>query len=151
MGVFLSGGSPIDLDGSFFVQLAIFFAAFFILKNLVFGPVMALFDARERAVAGSKREAESMTHDADAKRAHLESELSRVRQAANAQREKLRQDTQELARKLSESARAETATTLASARAQLDREAQDARQRALAGVPDLARRIADRFLARSAP
>lgn len=151
MGVLLSGGSPIDLDGSFFVQLAIFFAAFFILKNLVFGPVMALFDAREHAIAGSKRESESMTHDADEKRVHLEAELNRVRQSANAQRDKLRTDAQELAHQLSETARAETAATLASARAQLDREAQDARQRSLAGVPDLARRIADRLLARSAP
>ncbi|TPW00673.1 MAG: hypothetical protein FD124_3972, partial [Alphaproteobacteria bacterium] len=88
---------------------------------------------------------------ADEKRVHLEAELNRVRQSANAQRDKLRTDAQELAHQLSETARAETAATLASARAQLDREAQDARQRSLAGVPDLARRIADRLLARSAP
>jgi F-type H+-transporting ATPase subunit b len=151
MGIILSGGSPIDLDGSFFFQLAIFFSAFFILKSLVFRPVMALFDAREQAIVGSKRESETMTRDADGKRTHLEGELNRVRQAANAQRDKLRTETQELARKVSESARIETAAALADARARLDREAQEARQRAGAQVPDLARRIADRLLARSAP
>jgi F-type H+-transporting ATPase subunit b len=149
--VFLAGGSPIDLDGSFFFQLAVFFAAFFILKHLVFGPVLALFDARERAITGAKEDAETMTRDAEDKRTHLESELARVRHAATAQRDKLRTEAQDLARKLSDTARAETAQALASARAQLEREAKNARERSLAEVPDLARKIADKLLARSAP
>ena len=60
IGVLLAGGgSPIDLDGSFFAQLAIFFAAFLILQHLVFRPVTALFDAREAAMEGAKADAEN--------------------------------------------------------------------------------------------
>ena len=46
LGVLLSGGSVIDLDASIFIQMGIFFVAFFILKALVFNPTMQLFDAR---------------------------------------------------------------------------------------------------------
>lgn len=147
--VFLSGGSPIDLDGSLFAQLAIFFLAFFILKSLVFRPVMTLFDAREEAVAGSKQASEVMVREAEDKRNHLEGELSAVRRSATEQRDKLRAEAQDLARKLSETARGQSAATLADARTRLDLEARQARERVLATVPDLAKRIAERMLVRS--
>ena len=151
IGVLLAGGgSPIDLDGSFFVQLAIFFAAFFILKQLVFRPVMDLFDAREAAMDGAKTDAEKIEADSDAKRDHLESELRRVRAAAGADRDRLRNEAQGLARELSESARREAAATVEAARERLGREAEQARTRALAQVPQLANDIAAQLLGKRA-
>ncbi|MGD8861475.1 MAG: ATP synthase F0 subunit B [Myxococcales bacterium] len=149
MGVLLSGGSPIDLDGSFIVQMVIFFIAFFILRSLVFQPVMALFDARDAAMDGSREEAERMEHEADEKRAHFEGELRKMRDQANAEREKLRLDAQKLARDLTEKARRENTATLSSAKAQLDLEGKDAREKATAEVPSLARKIAEQLLSRS--
>src|SRR5947207_11831171 len=73
-------GSPIDLDGSFFIQLAIFFLAFLILRALVFRPVMDLFDARAKAIVGSREQAAHMEREAERERSQLESELRRVRQ-----------------------------------------------------------------------
>src|SRR5688500_3063399 len=67
MGVMLSGGSPVDLDGSLFVQLGIFFIAFFILRSLVFRPVMELFDARTAAMEGSREEAKRLETEAEGK------------------------------------------------------------------------------------
>src|SRR5207344_235341 len=78
--VFLSGGSPVDLDASLFVQLGIFVVAFFMLRALVFKPVMKLFDARVEAMEGSKQEAAAMEQDAVAKREAFEGELRAVRQ-----------------------------------------------------------------------
>lgn len=150
MGLLLSGGSPIDLDGSFFVQLTIFFAAFLILQHLVFRPVLALLDARENAMAGAKAGADAMERESEGKRTHLESELQRVRQAASADRDRLRTEAQSLARKLAEAARRETAATMEAARERLGREAADVRARALAEAPALAARIAERLLGRSA-
>jgi F-type H+-transporting ATPase subunit b len=149
MTVLLSGGSPIDLDGSFFVQLAIFFVAFLILKGLVFGPVMRLFDARSAAMEGSKETAAQMTAQADETREGFETKLRTVRQQANEERDKRRAEAQHLARELTEKARRENAAHLAGARSRLDMEASDARQKAQAEVPVLARQIAEKLLGRS--
>jgi F-type H+-transporting ATPase subunit b len=147
--VLLSGGSPIDLDGSFFVQLAIFFVAFFMLKGLVFGPVMRLFDARSAAMEGSKESAAQMTAQADQTRESFETQLRSVRQKANEERDKRRAEAQQLARELTEKARRENAALLSAARSRLDMEARDARTKAQAEVPTLAKQIAEKLLGRS--
>jgi F-type H+-transporting ATPase subunit b len=148
-GVLLAGGSPIDLDASFFIQLAIFFVAFFILRGLVFGPVMKLFDEREQAMQGSRKQAEQMEREADQTREKFEAELRRVRQQATEDRDKQRSQAQQLARELTEKARRENTATLSSAKAQLELEAKDARKRTIADVPALARQIAEKLLGRS--
>jgi F-type H+-transporting ATPase subunit b len=147
--VLLAGGSPVDLDGSFFIQLAIFLIAFLILKTLVFRPVMALFDARDQAMEGGKRAAEEMERDATQKRERFEAELRSVRQKATEDRDRLRNQALQLARELTERARRENTATLSSAKAQLELEAADARQKALADAPALARQIAEKLLGRS--
>jgi F-type H+-transporting ATPase subunit b len=150
VGVLLSGGgSVIDLDASIFIQLGIFFAAFFILKTLVFGPVMALFDAREAATTGAKQDALRMEEEAAQKRAHFEGELRKVRAAAAEDREKLRNEALKLARELTDKARFEANAAQKSAKARLDQEASGVRERALRDVPQLARDIASKLLGRS--
>jgi F-type H+-transporting ATPase subunit b len=149
LGVMLSGGSPVDLDGSFFVQLGIFFIAFFILRSLVFKPVMALFDARSAAMEGSRAEASRLESEAEAKRDHFESQLRSVRQKAGEERQRLQGQAQQLARELTDKARHESVAALSSAKAQLDLESKTTRQRAQAEVPALARQIAEKLLGRS--
>jgi F-type H+-transporting ATPase subunit b len=123
--------------------------AFFILRSLVFKPVMGLFDARDAAMEGSRKAAAEMDKDADAIRDRFESELKRVRAQGTDERDKLRAQTQKLARQLTESARKENASTLASAKGRLDAEASQARDKAKAEVPGLAKQIAERLLGRS--
>ena len=149
MGILLAGGSPIDVDASIVIQMAILAIAFFILRSLVFKPVMGLFDARDAAMEGSRKAATEMDKDADAIRDRFESELRRVRQEGNDERDKARAKSQKLARELSDAARKENAATLASAKARLDGEAVQARDKAKAEVPGLAKQIAERLLGRS--
>ena len=149
LAVMLAGGSPVDLDGSFFVQLAIFLIAFFVLRSLVFKPVMALFDARDKAMEGSKREAEELERDAVQKREQCEAELRSVRQKANEDRDRRRNEAQGLARELTDKARGENTTLLSGAKAKLELEATDARKQALNDAPALARQIAEKLLGRS--
>jgi F-type H+-transporting ATPase subunit b len=149
VGVLLAGGSVIDLDASIFIQVAIFFAAFFILKSLVFRPVMELFDARKGAIEGAKLEAQRMEEDAAEKRAHFEGELRKVSAAAGQERDKQRSEAQKLARELTEQARQQAQQVQESARGRLETEAATARERSLAEVPVLARQIAAKLLGRS--
>lgn len=149
MGILLASGSPIDVDASIGIQMVILAIAFFILRSLVFKPVMGLFDAREEAMEGSRKAAAEMDKDADAIRDRFESELRRVRAQGNEERDKMRAKTQKLARELTDASRKENAATLASAKARLDVEASSARDKAKAEVPGLAQQIAERLLGRS--
>jgi F-type H+-transporting ATPase subunit b len=149
MGVLLFGESPIDLDGSFFVQLAIFFIAFLILRGLVFRPVMTLFDARDQAMSGSKEQAEKMTAQAESTRDSFEAQLRSVRAKANEERDKKRAEAQQLARQLTATARQHNTSQLSAAKARLDMEAQQARSKAEAEVPELARQVSAKLLGRS--
>ena len=149
LGLLLSGGSPIDLDGSFFLQLGIFVVAFEMLRRLVFRPVIDLFDAREAAIDGAKKNAEETRAEAESHRDHFEGELRKVNLAANQDRAGLRQEAQKLARELTDKARKESASILTSAKSRLEGEALDARRRAKTEVPQLARQIADKLLDRS--
>lgn len=148
-GVLLSGGSPIDLDGSMFVQMGIFFIALLILRSLVFQPVMKMFDAREAAVGGAKGDAEAMEADAHGKREHFESEMRKVRAEANQKRDALKAETQKLARELTDKAREESSAAVSAGKAKLDAEADKTRTEVQAQVPVLAKQIADKLLDRS--
>lgn len=148
-GVVLSGGSPIDLDGTFFLQMAIFFAAFFILKTLVFGPVMKVMDARSEAVDGAREDAARMNAEIAEKKADFESKLRKVKHEQGRERELQRAEAQKLARELTDKARSEAARTLSAAKARLDSEAGRARETAEQQVPALAREIASKLLDRS--
>jgi len=148
-GVLLSGGSVIDLDASLFVQMGIFFIAFFILKSLVFRPTMALFDAREKAIDGAKSEAKQMQEDAAQKRDHFEAELRKVSTSANEERERLRSEAQRLARQLTEHARTEAINSQKAAKERLDAQASEVRTAALAKVPTIARELTSKLLGRT--
>jgi F-type H+-transporting ATPase subunit b len=147
--VLLAGGessSIIDLDATLFVQMGVFFCAFFILKFLVFKPVMDVFDARGRATEGAIQDAQRMEAEAAEKRAHFEGELRKVSAAAGEERDK-----QKLARELTEQARQQAQQIQKAAKERLDTDAAVARARTLAEVPALAHQIAEKLLGRSMP
>jgi F-type H+-transporting ATPase subunit b len=148
LGVLLSGGSVIDLDGTVFVQLVIFAIAFFLLRALVFKPVMAVFDAREQAIDGEKANARKMEEDAVAKRDQFEVEIRKVRERANEEREKMRAEGQKVAREAAEKAREQSEKLLAESRQKLDAESARVRGEVKAVIPNLARQIAGKLLER---
>ncbi len=148
LSALLSGGSIIDLDGTVFVQLAMFSIAFVVLYGLVFKPMVALLEAREEAIDGARDEAKRLDVEVKEKQASFEAELRKVRSASGEERDRLRAQGQDLERKLLETVRVETQTTLETARKQLDVEAQTARQRLEGTRAELARDIASKVLGR---
>jgi len=148
LGALLSGGSIIDLDGTVFVQLAMFFIAFIVLYVLVFKPMTALLDARDHAIEGAKDEAKHLEAEVVGKQASFEAELRRVQGTSGEERERLRAEGQELERRLLETVRVETTQLMADAKTKLDGETQIARSELAAGRADLARIIASRVLGR---
>jgi F-type H+-transporting ATPase subunit b len=148
-GAMLSGAS-IDLDGSLLIQAVVFFLAFFLLRALVFRPLVALFDAREAAIDGAKREAKEIEGDADAKLKAFEGEMKKVKVEAAAERDALRADAARLERELLTKARTEADTTYDSAMQTLRAEGDRIRAEMKPRVPALAKEIADKILGRNA-
>lgn len=151
LAVLLAGGSLIDLDGTFFLQLALFFVAFLLLRAFVFNPVMELFEAREKAIDGARRDARQLEREAARRTHEFEEELKRVRNASNRERDLLRAEGQRLAAELTGRTRADAQAALAKARARLEAEGAALRAESTKQVPVLAREIAARLLQHRTP
>ena len=147
LSVFLSG-AVIDLDGSLILQIALFFATFFLLRTFLFRPLLALFDAREAAIEGAKREARSIDGGADEKLKAFEAALKKVKQEAGAERESIRQDALRLERELLARAREEADVLVKDSFARLDTEAAAIRADSKKSVPVLAGQLAEKLLGR---
>lgn len=148
LGALLQGGSIVDLDGTVFVQLVLFFVAFAVLYPLVFKPMVALLDAREQAIEGARDEAKQLESDVQSKQASFDAELRRVRSASSEERERLRGEGQELERRLLDRVRGETQAMVNEAKTRLDGEGRTARAELAAQRGELARDIASRVLGR---
>jgi F-type H+-transporting ATPase subunit b len=146
--VLLSGGSMIDLDGTFFVQLALFFVAFGVLHGLVFRPMIALFEAREEAIDGAKAEASRLSSEASGADKSFDDRLRDVRTKAGLERDRLKADGRELERSLLERVRVEIDASTAETEKQVATRALELRGELSRSVPTLAAQIASKLLER---
>lgn len=144
----LSGGSIIDLDYTFFVQLGVFAIAFFALKALVFKPMVAIFEARDEAIQGARAEAKAMQLEAAGADQRFDKKMHEARAVAGAEREKLRAEGQRLEREILDAARAATGKQLSDADEKLQAEAVQVRRDIEARVPELSRQVAAKLLQR---
>ena len=144
----LLSGSLIDLDGTIFIQFALFFLAFLILRPLVFRPVVRLIEAREEAIEGAVEQAKVMTTEAHAAEKEFNEEMKRVRHAAREEHDRLRNEGKQLEQSLITKVRQDTDKQLEEAEATLKREAKKVRAEMAALTPVLAKDIATKLLER---
>lgn len=149
LSVFLTG-AIVDFDGTILIQLAIFFIAFLLLRSFVFKPMIALFDAREAAIDGAKKEARELESGADDKLKAFESEMKKVKIEATAERDAIHKDALRLERELLAKAREEADAMLDEATKKMQGEAAAIRGEMKTSVPALAGQIADKLLGRRA-
>jgi F-type H+-transporting ATPase subunit b len=146
--VTLAGGSLIDLDATFLVQLVIFFAVLILLHATVFKPMIALFEARKEAIEGARLDAKRMEKEAGEKADTFEDEMRKVRLEAGQERDRLRHDGIRLERQVVEKVRTETQQTLKAAEEKMALEAARIRGDMRDTIPQLARDMASRLLGR---
>ncbi|MBW2507935.1 MAG: ATP synthase F0 subunit B [Deltaproteobacteria bacterium] len=144
----LSEGSIIDLDGTIWIQLVLFGIAFFLLRPLVFRPMVALFEARENAIEGSKLEALRLQDEAAAESEEFDEEMRRLRLQAGEERDRLRAEGKRLERAVLDRVREETDRQLAEADKKLAAEASKLRADMKSSIPALAQQIASKLLNR---
>lgn len=148
LSVVLSEGSIIDLDGTLFVQLGIFFVLFFVLRALVFKPMTGLFAAREAAIEGAREDARRMEREAKEQTGSFDEAIRDARASAGQQRDRLRADGLGIEKQLLETVRQQTSKVLEDARVKLEVERSAIRLDLAAQAPVLARQIASKLLGR---
>ncbi len=144
----LSEGSIIDLDASFFIQLLLFAVAFFVLKAMVFDPMLRLFDAREEKIDGAKKLAHELESGAENKASEFDAKMRDVRSAAAEKHEALRADAKRMEASILDKVRSETSAQLDEAAATLTKEAAALRKDVAAQTPVIAKMIAGKLLHR---
>jgi F-type H+-transporting ATPase subunit b len=150
MQLLLSGGAIIDLDGTIVFQLITFALVFLVLRSLVFKPLLAVFDARDKAIDGAKLAAKNLETDADAALQTFEAKVKEAKVEAAAERDRLRADGQRLERELIAKARLDADKTLSDATKTMTDEADAVRAHMKTAVPTLAGQIAEKLLGRKA-
>lgn len=103
-----SGGVSIDFDRTVLVQMALFVLLMLVLAPTLFGPLLRLFEERERRTEGARAEAREMQERAGELLLRYQTELGRVQQVAAVERERLRTETMRLEAKILDEARAAT-------------------------------------------
>jgi F-type H+-transporting ATPase subunit b len=150
MQLLLSGGAIIDLDGTIVFQAITFLAVFLVLRSFVFKPMLALFDAREKAIDGAKAAAKNLESDADEALKTFEAKVRAAKVEATVERDRLRSDGQRLERDLVARARDDADKTLAAATKSMNEQAEAVRAHMKANVPAIAGQIAEKLLGRKA-
>ena len=143
---------PDVMDPSFWAtvgfEIAVFLLLLAVLRVLVFKPLLAVLEARDRAIEGARAEAEARMREADARTAEYEERLRLVRTRAAAERDALRAEGRKAEAELLEKVKTETAKAVEEGKAAVRREADVLRRELEAGTSALAGRIATRVLGR---
>src|ERR1051326_2031322 len=126
--VTLGAGHPlIDIDGTVFVQFALFLILFFIANKLLFQPYLRRRERRREGIDGAREEAQKRTAQADAKLADYEKQLAVARDRANEEGRKVRAEASKHERDVTDAARATAQKSIDEALAQMRGEADTAR------------------------
>lgn len=145
-------GSPIDLDFNNVVvfQVVIFVFLIAVLKPLLFDPMLKVFALREDRTEGARATARELEEQAGELLTRYEAELSRVNQAAAAERDKLRAETAKLEAQILNEARTAAAKIVDEGRKKIETEVNAIRFELGKQSERLAADIATRVLGREA-
>jgi F-type H+-transporting ATPase subunit b len=143
------GGSLVDLDGTFFIQLGLFLVTFVFLYAALFRPVIRLIEARREATDGTKARAEAMRLEAIDIADEVHRQVQDIRTSATGERERMVEQARRRERDLMLAAREESRRTIEHARTELEQAGARLRRELEAEVESLAASVGERILGRS--
>ncbi|MBI5525463.1 MAG: ATP synthase F0 subunit B [Deltaproteobacteria bacterium] len=138
----------IDLDYTVFLQAFIFLSLFLILRKLLFEPYLALFEERERLVAGMKDEAAALDKDFRDKAAVFDGHVREATAKAAAIMEKLKAEGQAAQRDILGRARRDAAARVEEAVKGLKAETESVRKDIERDIGTIALQITEKVLGR---
>jgi F-type H+-transporting ATPase subunit b len=147
--VTLASGHPlIDIDGTVFVQFALFLVLAVFANRLLFQPYLALRERRRAGIDGARDEATQMTAQADAKLADYEKQLAQARNRANEEARKVRLEAAANEREVTDKARADAQKAIDQAQASMRAETDAARMQLMPQAQAIAKAMANKLLGR---
>ncbi len=145
---FAAGGVSIDFDKTLLAQALLFVVLIMVLSPLVFRPLLALFEERERRTEGTRAEAREMQRRAADLLTRYERELESKQRVAAVERERIRVETLRLEARILEEGRKATAQVVDQGREQISRETAQIRAALDTQLAELSRQVARRALGR---
>lgn len=139
-----------DFDASILVIMGIFWTMFLVLKWSFFGPVQELLRERGETIETARAEHEAATSELDARIEAERAKLNEIRAQAAARRDSLRKEGEEARRQMLDEATAATEERIAAATEELDATVERERQTLEASAREIADRMTDRLLEKSA-
>jgi F-type H+-transporting ATPase subunit b len=133
-----------ELNATFFVQLAILLVLLFVLGPVLFAPMMRVFEEREKRIVGAAEEAKRQSGSAEEKLALVDKRLKEAQDEARKQLAMMREHARAAEQTTLEEARTKAAARLEEARSELFAETETARR----GLKDQANTITDQIVAK---
>jgi len=121
------GGSVIDIDLAFLIQLINFLVLLAVLNILLYKPIRKVIAERQGKIADARNRAEGVDQDVQAKMAEYEARLKEMKSGAADERGALVKEAQAEEATILEAARKEAAEALAAIKSRVAKEAADAR------------------------
>lgn len=146
--ILLASGSVVDLDATFLVQWGIFLLFFLILRSLIWKPFLENIDRRDQEITGKKEQAAEEERRAKERELAYQEEYRAAQNRATARRMELLEQSQRAGQLEIEKARGEAAAAVSDARANLQKQAEEARVRMRGEAMDIARMVSERILGR---
>lgn len=138
----------IDVDSTLALQFVLFVVMALVATKWLFRPYLAMRDERTAGIEGARADAEKLSAQADASLADYEERLAAARARAAVEQRKIRADAVAHEAEVTERARTEAASVVASARANVETEITTARGELLPRADELAREMASKLLGR---
>ena len=144
-----SGGALVDLDGTFFIQFAIFIIMFVFLYFALFRPAIRLIEARREATEGTRERAIAMKKEAEQFSDEVDRQILDIKSAAILERDRMIEQARRQDRDLMAAAREKSLKVAENARIQMKKDGDIVRKELEVEVEALARGVANRILGKS--
>ncbi|MCK4910889.1 MAG: ATP synthase F0 subunit B [Thermodesulfovibrionales bacterium] len=136
----------LELNGWFFVLLALFLSTYFILNRILFQPLLQVFKERRQAIEGSIEEAGKIQEKKDLKLDEFKRSMSEASQKARVEFETLREEGAQKQRELLEEAGKEAQGMIETARETIRAESEKARSALREDSEKYSDKIVDKLL-----
>lgn len=150
LGTVAAGGEHplIDVDGTILIQFGLFLLMALVVTHWLFKPYLAMREQREEGIEGARKEAETMTAEADARLADYESQLSAARARAFDEQRKLRAEASAYQAEVTDKARKEANQAIEESRATVREQVESARAELMPQAETLAGQMTAKLLGR---
>jgi len=150
LGLLVNRGGDVnlDIDATALVQVGLFVVLLFVLKPMLFDPMLKLFEEREKRIEGNIAKAREIDEESAKARSEYEAEMHKARTEGATEREKIRSEGLKQEAELLAKVRGETAKQAEAAREKAEGELAGARATLEKDTGGLAQQLAGIVLGR---